>query len=111
MNDKSGPYDSRYLAGIDYFNRCEFFEAHEVWEDLWVDVEGPPRTFYQGWIQVAGCLHHFGNGNIRGSRKLYHSSCTYLEPHLPVHQGLCWLRSIQTLEPNESDLHPWMPQP
>jgi predicted metal-dependent hydrolase len=88
MNDKSGPYDSRYLAGIDYFNRCDFFEAHEVWEDLWVDIEGPARTFYQGLIQVAVCLHHFGNGNIRGSRKLYHSSCKYLEPHLPVHLGL-----------------------
>ena len=88
MDEKSGPYDSRYLAGIDYFNLCEFFEAHEVWEALRVDVEGPPRTFYQGLIQVAVCLLHFGNGNIRGSRKLYHSRGRYLEPHLPMYEGL-----------------------
>ena len=88
MDNQSGPYDSRYLAGIEQFNRCEFFEAHEVWEELWADTQGPSRTFYQGLIQVAVCLYHFGNGNIRGARKLYHSSCRYLQDYLPVHEGL-----------------------
>ncbi len=72
-------YDPRFLEGIKFFNECEFFEAHEVWEELWADVQGPTRPFYQGLIQVAVCLHHFGNGNIRGARKLYHSSRGYLE--------------------------------
>jgi len=88
MVENSGSYDSRYLAGIKYFNECEFFEAHEVWEELWVDIEGPTRKFYQGLIQVAVCLHHFGNGNIRGANKLYHSSCNYLQAYLPIHEGL-----------------------
>ena len=88
MADLGEQYDSRYLAGIEHFNVCDFFEAHEVWEELWVDIEGPTRKFYQGLIQVAVCLHHFGNGNIRGARKLYHTSCRYLEAYLPFHEGL-----------------------
>jgi uncharacterized protein len=72
-------YDPRYLEGIRYFNECEFFEAHEVWEDLWADYQGPSRRFYQGLIQVAVCLHHFGNGNGRGAIKLYHGCREYLE--------------------------------
>ncbi len=88
MADLGEQYDSRYLAGIEHFNVCDFFEAHEVWEELWVDIEGPTRKFYQGLIQVAVCLHHFGNGNIRGARKLYHTSCRYLEAYLPSHEGL-----------------------
>ena len=88
MDDLDKQYDSRYLAGIEHFNVCDFFEAHEVWEELWVEIEGPTRKFYQGLIQVAVCLHHFGNGNIRGARKLYHTSCRYLEAYLPVHEGL-----------------------
>lgn len=88
MDDLDEQYDSRYLAGIEHFNVCDFFEAHEVWEELWVEIEGPTRKFYQGLIQVAVCLHHFGNGNIRGARKLYHTSCRYLEAYLPVHEGL-----------------------
>jgi predicted metal-dependent hydrolase len=81
-------YDPLYLEGIEHFNKCDFFEAHEVWEDVWKDYQGPSRKFYQGLIQVAVALHHFGNGNIRGARKLYHSSRAYLEPYRPRHMGL-----------------------
>ena len=58
-------YHRLYLLGIAYFNDCEFFEAHEVWEELWADYQGPSRKFYQGLIQTAVCLYHFGNGNAR----------------------------------------------
>src|SRR5262245_37977885 len=81
-------YDPRYLDGIEHFNKCDFYEAHEVWEDLWTDTQGPSRRFFQGLIQVAVCLHHFGNGNLRGARKLYHSSRGYLVQYEPRHLGL-----------------------
>ncbi|MCH2128885.1 MAG: DUF309 domain-containing protein [Pirellulaceae bacterium] len=82
-------YDPRYLQGIQYFNECEFFEAHEVWEELWAEYQGPSRKFYQGLIQAAVCLHHFGNGNIRGARKLYDSCRSrYLDSYRPSHLGL-----------------------
>lgn len=81
-------YEPLYLEGIEYFNCCEFFEAHESWEHLWTDYQGPSRRFYQGLIQAAVCLHHFGNGNTRGARKLYHSCHKYLDEYRPVHLGL-----------------------
>jgi len=34
------PHDPRYLEGIEHFNKCDFFEAHEVWEELWADTQG-----------------------------------------------------------------------
>lgn len=77
-----------YLKGIAYFNEYGFFEAHDVWEELWADYQGPSRKFLQGLIQVAVCLHHFNNGNIRGARKLYHSSRNYLQPYRPTHLDL-----------------------
>jgi predicted metal-dependent hydrolase len=73
-------YDPRYLAGILFFNERDFFEAHEVWEDLWADSAGPERRFYQGLIQAAVGLHHFCNGNLRGAVKLYRTSRAYMEP-------------------------------
>jgi len=81
-------YDPRYLVGIEHFNKCDFYEAHEIWEELWADTQGPERRFYQGLIQVAVCLHHFGNGNIRGSKKLYFSSRGYLEDYRPQYLGV-----------------------
>jgi hypothetical protein len=94
----SASYDPRYLKGIEYFNECEFFEAHEAWEELWADDRGPSRAFYQGLIQVAVALHHFGNGNIRGAKKLYLSSRAYLEPFRPKHMGLDLERFLAQFE-------------
>jgi uncharacterized protein len=91
-------YDPLYLKGIEYFNECEFFESHEVWEELWTDDQSPSRKFYQGLIQVAVALHHFGNGNIRGARKLYHSSRAYLEPYRPKHMGIDLEQFLAALE-------------
>ena len=81
-------YDPRYLEGIALFNRCEFFESHEAWEAIWTEYFGPSRKFYQGLIQAAVALHHFGNGNIRGAKKVYFGSKGYLEPYRPRHLGL-----------------------
>lgn len=81
-------YDRRYLEGIEHFNRCDFFESHELWEEMWADESGPSRKFLQGLIQAAVALHHFGNGNIRGAKKLYFGSRGYLEHYRPRHMGL-----------------------
>jgi hypothetical protein len=71
-------YDPRYLAGILLFNEQGFFEAHEVWEDLWSESHGEERRFYQGLIQAAVGLCHFSNGNLGGAVKLYRSSRDYM---------------------------------
>jgi len=88
MSEGTSPYDPLYLKGIEYFNECDFFESHEVWEELWSDHHGPSRKFYQGLIQSAVALHHFCNDNTRGARKLYHSSRAYLQPYCPLHEGI-----------------------
>src|SRR6202142_1050338 len=81
-------YPPLYLEGIKFFNECDFFDSHEIWEELWTEYRGPSRKFYQGLIQAAVALFHFGNGNIRGAKKLYVSTRGYLEPYRPKHLGL-----------------------
>ena len=39
------PHDARYLQGIEYFNECDFFEAHEIWEELWTELQGGDLFF------------------------------------------------------------------
>jgi predicted metal-dependent hydrolase len=75
---ETADYDPRYLAGFVLFNRGDYFEAHEVWEQLWMECGGPEKRFYQGLIQAAVCLCHFCNGNVRGAVKLYHSARDYM---------------------------------
>ena len=86
--DAAPAYEPLYLDGIEKFNACDYYECHEVWEELWTEYRGPSRKFYQGLIQAAVALYHFGNGNIRGARKLHKSVHGYLEPYAPQHLGL-----------------------
>ena len=95
---ENNQYNEHYLTGIEYFNDCEFFEAHEAWEELWTQYQGPSRKFYQGLIQVAVCLHHFGNGNVRGAKKLFHSSTNYLSPYAPWHEGIDLEKLLKELQ-------------
>jgi predicted metal-dependent hydrolase len=88
MDPAAPDYDPRYLAGILFFNDKAFFEAHEVWEGLWMECSGPERRFYQALIQAAVALYHFGNGNVRGAVKLYHSSRNYMAAFGPSYLGL-----------------------
>lgn len=80
--------DARYLAGIELFNAREFFEAHEVWEDLWHECGPADRRFYQALIQAAVAAHHFGRGNRAGAKRLFHSGRKYMEPFRPAFMGL-----------------------
>jgi predicted metal-dependent hydrolase len=81
-------YDPRYLAGVLFFNAQEFFQAHDVWEDLWADTQGPDHRFYQGLIQAAVALYHFSNGNVRGAVKLFRSGHAYMQRYPSPHWGL-----------------------
>lgn len=94
MDTNPSAYDPRYLTGIVLFNRGDFFEAHEAWEELWMDTHTPERQFYQGLIQAAVGLCHFCNGNVRGAAKLYRSSRDYMErygsPFLGLDQAAFW---------------------
>jgi predicted metal-dependent hydrolase len=52
------------------FNRGEFFECHEVLEELWLESGGAEKQFLQGLIQVAVAFYHLRQGNFVGSRRL-----------------------------------------
>jgi uncharacterized protein len=58
---------SHISHGIELFNREEFFDAHEVLEDIWRAAPADEKKFLQGIIQVAVALHHFRNGNSIGA--------------------------------------------
>ena len=59
-----------YQHGLELFNAGEFFDAHEVLEDLWRPAHGVERRFLQGLIQIAVALHHFTTGNRVGAQSL-----------------------------------------
>jgi uncharacterized protein len=78
----------QFRRGIALFNARKFFEAHEVWEELWLAEPEPEKTFLQGLIQLAAAFHHHSRGNPRGRQSLLAAGLAKLERFPEVHRGL-----------------------
>ena len=72
------------LQAFGEFNRGDWFDCHETLEDLWVGSKGELRDFYQGVLQIAVALHHWRNGNYKGSVLLLTSGADKLRRVRPV---------------------------
>jgi hypothetical protein len=64
-------FPREYTEGIVHFNAGRYYEAHEVWEEIWLRSQGAEKVFYQMLIQSAVGLHHFGRSNPVGARGMY----------------------------------------
>jgi hypothetical protein len=93
-------WPSEYRRGLELFNEEEFWEAHEVWEDLWIREETDIKRFYQGLIQVASALHHLGHQNWSGMAKLLQDGVGKLAEYRPFAQGI-------DIDAMLDDLSPW----
>lgn len=60
-----------FHEGLVLFNERDWFEAHEVWEDIWHMASGVRKQFYQGLIQCAVTIEHIRRGNPRGVRSVW----------------------------------------
>jgi hypothetical protein len=64
--------DARYLGFFDSFNRQNFYEAHDVLEDLWLlDRHGPDGAFYKGLIQLAGAFVLLQKNRLRAADRVF----------------------------------------
>jgi uncharacterized protein len=85
---KSSEKEEKFARGLAHFNTREFFEAHEVWEEVWL-VEGEPeKTFLQGIIQIAAAFHHYRRGNTDGAETLLAAGIVKITRFPTEHRGL-----------------------
>lgn len=77
-----------YEEGLEAFNSAHFYEAHELWEEVWLHTPNPDKTFLQGLIQVAAAFHHHSRANLLGTRNLLREGLLKLEAFPEVHGGL-----------------------
>ena len=80
--------DERFRKGIGLFNEEEFYECHEVLENLWLATQDEHKDLYKGIIQAAVALYHLERGNLSGAKKLYKTSTRYLAKYEPKTLGL-----------------------
>jgi predicted metal-dependent hydrolase len=83
------PYPPKeFLEYFDLFNAGDYFEAHEILEDLWVMTPGLERNFYKGLIMLAVGLLHAERGNARGAQGVLTGALEHLDPYPESFGGL-----------------------
>jgi uncharacterized protein len=75
-------------AGGRLFNAGQFFEAHEVWEDVWRPHRGPERDFFRGLINLAVAMNKCREGNASGMVRLLDRSLGLLASGGESHRGV-----------------------
>jgi hypothetical protein len=82
------------------WNARRFHEAHEDWETLWNEAQGPKRLWLQGLIQFAAAFHHFERtGSASGFAKLMRSASEKCGSYGGDTLGLDFARLWAALEP------------
>lgn len=93
--------DRLYREGLEAFNSRQFFEAHELWEDVWRETAEPDRRFLQGLIHVAAAFHHYARSNVLGTQRQLRRGLLRLEAFPAVHCGL-------RVEPLRAEVRGWL---
>lgn len=75
--------------GAAEWDERRFFDAHETWEELWMEEPRPIRSFFQGLILLAAGLHHWtGTHKPRGVQTKLATGIERLAPYAPAYLGI-----------------------
>ena len=80
--------DALFKQGIEYFNSEYFFEAHDAFEEIWMDIRGNDRRFFQGLVQVSTGFYHLRMRNLDGGVSQLAKGVEKLNAFLPTHHNV-----------------------
>ena len=63
--------DQRFKRAVELFNSCEWYLAHDAFEELWHESDLSYRITLQGFLQVAVAQLHLERGNNKGATILF----------------------------------------
>ncbi|HEY2681260.1 MAG TPA: DUF309 domain-containing protein [Candidatus Udaeobacter sp.] len=122
---EKNPY---YRAFFHCWNEQQYYEAHDVLEQLWLNGESPDADFFKGLIQAAGAFVHLRKhfqhpSHAKHGRRLppavrlFRLAQTNLASFAPWHHGLdvaslCQLlsRYADAIVASDYTINPWSPQ-
>ena len=77
-----------FQEGIDLFNRGEFYDCHEVLEEVWTPTKQPDRWFLQSLIHFAVGFYHHRNRNYIGATRQLRKGIKKIHGYLPEWDGV-----------------------
>jgi hypothetical protein len=120
--------DAHYLGYFQCFNAGQYYEAHDVLEQLWLKTEGGNHLFFKGLIQLAGAFVHLqkqfrrpmhpkDGRRLHPAARLFRLAANNLQSYQPLHLH-CDVESVTRLclgladkiEKSNFKQNPWDPE-
>ena len=90
---------------IRLFNRREYFDCHQVFEEVWHEAADEDKVFYEALIRLAPGLHlRFNRGGSQGAINLLPQALMRLEDFRPASHGIDVARLYQDIDTHVADL-------
>jgi predicted metal-dependent hydrolase len=67
--------------GIELYDAGHYWNAHEAWEQVWLEAPRELRAFYQGLIQITAAFVHVTRREYPGSVRLLEQGIEKLETY------------------------------
>ena len=80
--------ENLFISGLKLFNDKNFYDAHEYWEELWLDYYLEDKKFIQALIQLTVAYYHLSTGNIKGAKSLLNKSLNKMKMFSPSNRGI-----------------------
>ena len=87
-----------FIKGKEEFLAGNYYDAHEIWEELWSDYYLEDRKFIQALIQLSVSFVHIGNGNLIGAKNLLKKSKNKFLEFSGTHRGINMKKLIKQIE-------------
>lgn len=100
------PSEPTLAVAINLFNRQDFFECHEVLEDLWHPLPpSPEKTFLQGLLQVGVGYYHWQKNNYTGTKNKLTSGLEKLTSVIQDSSYQCPIDLLRLISSAQGDLN------
>lgn len=77
-----------FWQGVQEFNQAQYYACHDTLEALWITASEPPKSLYQGILQIAVACYHLGNQNWLGAVTLLGEGIRRLQTYEPTYAQL-----------------------
>ncbi|MFZ1288571.1 MAG: DUF309 domain-containing protein [Melioribacteraceae bacterium] len=83
--------------GVLLFNDCDFFAAHDFFEEVWMSAIKSEKEFFQGLVQISVGSFHLICGNKNGAKSQLTKGKFKLEQYLPSFYNVNIIKLVSEL--------------
>ena len=81
-------FKDSFLTALNLFNKHQWYEAHDAFEEIWNSADGDERQVIHGILQVSVSQFHLSKGNLNGATILLGEGLGRIKTRTKINLGI-----------------------